>query len=534
MAKLTDMPPELLIRIFAQIPFEARVAATGTCRATAQLLREPTLWQAAVFQRRRGISNDAWTSALSLQRWIRRHGSTLQQLQLSRLPLAMEHPNEFNDFQRVPDLAAAGLLLGNVVAVAPLTAMRIDGAASEHLSRPVFNCIAMLGPTLRHLVLLDIRLVCALALEQAVRSLPNLQGLAVRFTMYGSPDHQYRLQAHAPDVLGVACAAAASCPSLRLLCLSADRECMQEHVRDSRGHSSLAALSQLARLSCLQLAGAAIRQWPSQLSRLTSLQQLAVVDSMGQRQMPANAEPLPWPVPHELQLLPSLQRLRSGILSWQQPLPGSLTQLVLDCCSRRDTWQDMQQWRPLLQQLPSLTQLATLVLVGATWEPPQMQLLADALQRCCRLRELQLLGFRNCVAQLLPDLGKLTHLHALAVVGGGANAGSRDDGCSAMRQLRQLTACRRLHWSQGSPWDVQLAAPAFAAMPALEQLTLVGHACPPDAIWRAMINQQRGLEGLPAVQVAKGAVPSLWEPAVEVPFEECNIVLGQQLDQLVV
>lgn len=40
---------------------------------------------------------------------------------------------------------------------------------------PAFSCIAMLGQTLQHLVLLDVRITSAVALEHAIGSLPHLQ-----------------------------------------------------------------------------------------------------------------------------------------------------------------------------------------------------------------------------------------------------------------------------------------------------------------------------------------------------------------------
>lgn len=50
------------------------------------LLLEPALWQAAVFRRSSHKIANKFGHALSLQRWLKRHGPNLSQLQLSQLP----------------------------------------------------------------------------------------------------------------------------------------------------------------------------------------------------------------------------------------------------------------------------------------------------------------------------------------------------------------------------------------------------------------------------------------------------------------
>lgn len=59
-----------------------------TCKATERLLHEPSLWQAAVFEHCGTRVESTWHSVVSLHSWIKQHGPTLQQLQLSRLPLS--------------------------------------------------------------------------------------------------------------------------------------------------------------------------------------------------------------------------------------------------------------------------------------------------------------------------------------------------------------------------------------------------------------------------------------------------------------
>lgn len=65
------------------------VAAASTCRATARLLSEMTLWQAAVFDDDRYGADSAhtWADVQSLRRWIRRRGANMTQRRAFGMPV---------------------------------------------------------------------------------------------------------------------------------------------------------------------------------------------------------------------------------------------------------------------------------------------------------------------------------------------------------------------------------------------------------------------------------------------------------------
>lgn len=85
-----------------------------------------------------------------------------------------------------------------------LTGVHSMPSAGQHLSRAAFGNIAMLGPTLRHLILLDVRMSCGSAVEQTIRSLPHLQ---VGVCSDGnSPAVMIdSLSSHAVDIAGLGC-----------------------------------------------------------------------------------------------------------------------------------------------------------------------------------------------------------------------------------------------------------------------------------------------------------------------------------------
>lgn len=334
------------------------------------------------------------------------------------------------------------------------------------------------------------------------------------------------------DVMALASAAADSCRLLQLLCLRATGDCMQDFVRRDSGHGGLAALSSLTHLSCLRLVNTGIGEWPPELSRLSKLQRLTAVDCFDDPLfVDEDGDDLPWPVPHNLQALPHLQQLRSTVFSWEHPLPSSLTQLALDSRSWPTSWEQSEQLQPLLQQLPRLPLLAELVLAGDAWATLQGQRLAAALRRCVRLTALQLMDIDGCIAVLLPPLAGLSQLQSLAVSDPRAIGMSSDSILAG--QLSQLTACRRLHWQQKELASATELAPVFAAMPALELLTLAGTSDSSNDVLEEQINGRRS-RMLPSVRlVGHAVVPLSCCSADEVPFAECNAVLGQQLDKLV-
>lgn len=544
-------------------------------------------------------------------------------------------------------------MLGSFFATAPLTAVRIDRdlgeltteystcgvvclpcgpaghgwtmnvtiadmlvAAGFYMRTPILSSIALLGPTLRHLVLLDIRLTSSRVLECVIGSLPHLQvlcsdDLGLNLLLF-CPSHFHctvmRISCHAardsawpdvaqhcnvlrvqalvvscrrdtndnadllvmnggvPSILALGRAAAEAHLPLRMLSLRCV-DAFQSRVPAESSSGSLAALSSLTQLTCLDLAGMPIRQWPPGFSQLTALQLLSMVDRYGEMPVyPTAAEEPRQLMPHRLQALPQLHTLGFAGLSWMNPLPvATLTRLVL----WGDDWpraprlmlplpevlppsvplsasqMQAEQSAAMLQQLAGMSQLRWLSVRDAQWLAKPVRALVEALGQCRRLRTLCLLGCRLCPAWLPGDLSGIAHLESLSLVN---STGPGQCHCSghAPMQLSQLTACRRLRWSpcKQHPKVEQFAA--FVAMPQLEQLTLS-----PEAwdgvhyelrllyrIWQPQLSAMRleamssgGFSGPPPpLRLVLDAVPNLWTPAMlEVPFEECNDLLGQQV-----
>lgn len=336
-----------------------------------------------------------------------------------------------------------------------------------------------------------------------------------------------------PDVLSIARAAADSCRLLRTLSMRTP-DCVQQLLRDPHGHEGLAALSQLTLLSSLRLVNVGVPLWPSTLSCLSNLQQLTVFDlvhSTDPMYHGSGGAVLAWPLPHNLQTLPSLTTLYSGVFRWEDPLPTSLTSLMLDCGELSSIWD--AACPKLLPELLRLPQLQQLALQRASWLCTHMQQLVDTLQQCRRLRGLQLISACGCTAELLLCLTGLAHLHSFALV-------DREWTDLVPLQLSQLASCKRLHWQQHSyslhDSAVLQLAPHFAAMPSLEILSASGTSSSDrdNEALEIAVREARA-PSLPAVRVVQCAVPLLSEARriVEIPMSACNGVLGQQLDQMV-
>lgn len=138
-----------------------------------------------------------------------------------------------------------------------------------------------------------------------------------------------------PDMLSIAGAAGNASRSLRLLSLTSN-DGWQRSLRLENGHSGLKALSALTSLTALQLTEAAIDVWPDELSQLTVLPILSVVDT--EFSNPDDDLDDGDPIEHSLAALPHLHSLqcRHGFSS-EQPLPLNLTKVSSKVSQRHGT-----------------------------------------------------------------------------------------------------------------------------------------------------------------------------------------------------
>ena len=297
-----------------------------------------------------------------------------------------------------------------------------------------------------------------------------------------------------------------ACSCLRLLSLQST------FSATGSGHSLPAAITRLSGLTALNLCDADVRKLPSQLSTMTALRLLRLVDS-GET---------PKLVRHTLGVLPGLQALEATHLSWRDAFGTGLTKLVLECSDEPAFENDIGH---LVRQLPKLIALAHLSISGCHGVQLQMPQLCNTLSALPQLRSV---GFPGCGLRSLPQ-----ELGALAAVTYLCLALNDYVFTQGMAPLAPLNSCRVLNLSGcGLTHLTATVCQTLAALPALECVytRTFDPILQRPAVWRSgdiahlqALRLQRH-PGLPLLQVVSHDAPLTEVVSVHIGLDECKVL----------